>query len=171
MASVLTDQVLRAKLMAPVSGLVAATPKTVQFSTVAPFGQTGNATVAVPGTGRVTGNPFRVRVSGTIANTVVQIVTVSLNLNGTAIATLVTPSSANNASFVLNVDALFETATLALSGQQSGWLGVAPKAATGISAFTGDLTTETNVLTVSISAPGTDAAVALTLSEFSVEVL
>jgi len=171
MASVLTDQVLRAKNMAPVVALVAATPKTVQFSTVTPFGQTGNATVVVPGTGRVTGNPFRVRVQGSLTQVVSAVCTLTLALNGTAIATLVTTAATGTNSFSLSVDALFEAATVALSGVQSGWFAATPKVVTSITAFTGDLTTEGNVLTVAISDASTDAGAVLTLSEFSVEVL
>src|SRR5882757_1932543 len=117
MASVLTDQVLRAKNMVPVTGRVGTAAKVVQFST--PFGQTGSASIAVPATGRVTGTPFRVRVSGTLTNVVAQASTVALFLGATSIATIASPNPASTTPCHLVVDALWINSTLALAGLQS----------------------------------------------------
>lgn len=171
MASVLTDQVLRAKQLAPVVGLVAATPKTVQFA--ANQGSTGNAVINVPATGRVTGNPFRVRVQGTSTLVAAGVMSIGLSLDGTQIA--VVPSAGattGTGSFSLEATVLFEAATVAVSGVHSGWYTVTSKGQTTLVANpTVDLTAEGHVLTVTANDSVTDAAAVVTLSEFSLEVL
>src|SRR5882757_5246497 len=171
MASVLTDQVVRAKLMAPVVGLVGTASKTVQFATAPPFGQTGNATVGIPGTNRLS-NLFRVRVVGTLTAVVVQASTVTLNLDGAAIATVAAPGTAGTFVFNLDVTVAFVGATVALQGVQSGFVATTPKAVTTLATNpVVDLTAEGHVLSVAVAAAATDAGYVLTVTEFALEVL
>lgn len=171
MASVLTDQVVRAKLMTPLTGFVATTPRLVQFATVPPFGQSGNAVIAVPAEGRVSGNPFRVRVSGSLNQTVTGIINVNLLLDGVALATTAVPTATGLRSFSANFEFLFTAATNQLGGAASNWSTSAPVAATAISATTVDLTVPGHLLTLSITDSATDAATVVTVTEFSLEVL
>lgn len=171
MASVLTDSVVRAKLMTPLTGFTATVARTVQFATVPPFGQTGNASLAVPAEGRVTGNPFRVRVAGSLNQTVTGTITVALLLDGAALASTIVPTATGLRSFVANFDLLFTAATTALAGQASNWSNSAPVAATAISALTVDLTVPGHVLTLTITDSATDAATVVAVTEFELEVL
>jgi len=172
MASVLTDQVLRAKLLAPVSGILT-TAKLVQFSTVTPFGQTGNASIAVPATTRVTGNPFRVRVQGTSVRVAASTMVLTLRLDGVSLGTFTAVSAtANTSSFSAVWDVLFESATIPLSGTITGWGSGAIVAATVLATpVTSDLTAEGHLLTLDVLGSGADAAASVTISEFSLEVL
>src|SRR5882762_621988 len=171
MASVLTDSVLRAKLMTPLTGFTATVARTVQFATVPPFGQTGNAILAVPAEGRVTGNPFRVRVSGSLNQTVTGTITVGLLLDGVALASTIVPTATGLRSFSASFEFLFTAAANQLGGQASNWSTSAPVAATAISATTVDLTVPNHLLTLKITDSATDAATVVTVTEFSLEVL
>ena len=170
MASVLTDQVLRAKLMSPLTGFTAATPRLVQFATVPPFGQSGNALIAVPAEGRVTGNPFRVVVSGSLNQTVTGTITVALLLDGVALASTIVPTATGLRGFSAYFDFLFVNATTPLAGQASNWSNGAPVAATTISAVTVDLTVPGHVPTLTITDSATDAATVVAVTEFALEV-
>jgi hypothetical protein len=168
MASVLTDQVLRAKLMAPVVGLTTSA-QVVQFATVPPFGQSGNASVSIPGTNRLS-NLFRVRAQGKSTLVGTTTVTLTLLLDGVSLGTLVSASATGSDSFSLSADLSFESATLPIRGVMSGWYGVTLKANTATSATTVDLTAEGHLLTLSVTAGAADAG-SVTVSEFSLEVL
>lgn len=172
MASVLTDQVLRAKLLAPVTGVLT-TAKLVQFATVPPFGQTGNASIAVPAEGRVTGNPFRVRLQGTSVRVAASTLVLTLRLDGVSLGTFTAASAtANTSSFSAVWDVLFEAATTALSGTISGWASGAIVTATALATpVLSDLTVPGHLLTLDVLGSAADAAATVTFSEFSLEVL
>lgn len=169
MASVLTDQVLRAKQLAVMTGF-SATPKVVQLTSGQ--GSTGNAVISVPGTNRVTGNPFRVRVQGSSVRTASETLILTLLLDGVSLGTFTAVAASGTSSFSAAWDVLFESATINLCGQITGWGSAAIVASTALATgVLSDLTAEGHLLTVSVSSGATDATGTVTVSEFSLEVL